>query len=413
MKTALRELEVPKGNPIGSWSRITATGSGTTGENDTEICMTIPQSELQGLFPKFAAPLVNGEAATRFGEPVARQLAQTFWRLMIDGPVAEARLWKSFGESFTTDDVAMLRRCFEKEMKASVSPEQLTAIGEWYVKGEYEEFSVGDQVRVRHGTVDPDYPDLPLGGWAGTIVKIDEDGLCHILLNSATLDQIHPVYRKRCERDDLHIEILDMYQEDLDPDLGESLPVEQPTDIQTKPLDINDQQDRIRAALGVTTDDAVPVVEKATLHTYGEYLKAHLTFPFPATFSEHVGQLRDVSHDSGRRDVRHDFRRARSTDWCARSKAIRNVWEMPLVLLEVSKDDPNRQLLEDYRRWFGQWGDATPGHRTHRSNGHQDDEESEPSADGKTGRNDPCPCGSGKKFKKCCLRKQNGRIDLR
>jgi uncharacterized protein YecA (UPF0149 family) len=21
----------------------------------------------------------------------------------------------------------------------------------------------------------------------------------------------------------------------------------------------------------------------------------------------------------------------------------------------------------------------------------------------KTGRNDPCPCGSGKKFKKCCL----------
>jgi hypothetical protein len=22
-----------------------------------------------------------------------------------------------------------------------------------------------------------------------------------------------------------------------------------------------------------------------------------------------------------------------------------------------------------------------------------------------TGRNDPCPCGSGKKYKKCCLRK--------
>ncbi|MEW5820365.1 MAG: SEC-C metal-binding domain-containing protein [Cyanobacteriota bacterium] len=22
----------------------------------------------------------------------------------------------------------------------------------------------------------------------------------------------------------------------------------------------------------------------------------------------------------------------------------------------------------------------------------------------KIGRNDPCPCGSGKKFKKCCLR---------
>ncbi|MBC8391880.1 MAG: SEC-C domain-containing protein, partial [Deltaproteobacteria bacterium] len=23
----------------------------------------------------------------------------------------------------------------------------------------------------------------------------------------------------------------------------------------------------------------------------------------------------------------------------------------------------------------------------------------------KVGRNDPCPCGSGKKFKKCCLKK--------
>ncbi|MFN2425804.1 MAG: SEC-C metal-binding domain-containing protein [Candidatus Binatia bacterium] len=25
-------------------------------------------------------------------------------------------------------------------------------------------------------------------------------------------------------------------------------------------------------------------------------------------------------------------------------------------------------------------------------------------ADPKIGRNDPCPCGSGKKFKKCCER---------
>jgi hypothetical protein len=29
----------------------------------------------------------------------------------------------------------------------------------------------------------------------------------------------------------------------------------------------------------------------------------------------------------------------------------------------------------------------------------------EPTAKQKTGRNDPCPCGSGKKFKKCCLKK--------
>jgi len=34
--------------------------------------------------------------------------------------------------------------------------------------------------------------------------------------------------------------------------------------------------------------------------------------------------------------------------------------------------------------------------------------EEEESPGKKTGRNDPCPCGSGKKFKRCCLRKQNG-----
>jgi preprotein translocase subunit SecA len=28
----------------------------------------------------------------------------------------------------------------------------------------------------------------------------------------------------------------------------------------------------------------------------------------------------------------------------------------------------------------------------------------------KIGRNDPCPCGSGKKYKKCCLRTGNGAV---
>jgi hypothetical protein len=376
------------------------------------IRMTIPQSELQGLFPKFAAPLVNGEAAKRFGEPVAKQLAQTFWRMMIDGPKSEAYLWKSFGESFTPDDVAMLRRCFYEAMKPSISLEQLTALGEWYLKGEDEEYTVGDQVRVRHGTVDPNYPDLPLGGWAGTIVKIDDGGLCHIKLNQATLDQIHPIYRKRCKRDGLHIEILDMDQEDLDPDLGEGLPVEQPTNVVTKPLDPNNQEDRIRTALGVTTDDAVPVVEKATLLTYCEYLKARLTFPFPATFSDHDGKRRiartiPVVGMSDKSPVEHEY------GLVCKVKGDQEEWDVPLMLLEVSKDDPNHQLFEDYRRWFTDWGHFAPGqhahvsHECHESHNHEH-AGLKPPASGKVGRNDPCPCGSGKKFKKCCLRKQNG-----
>ena len=31
-----------------------------------------------------------------------------------------------------------------------------------------------------------------------------------------------------------------------------------------------------------------------------------------------------------------------------------------------------------------------------------DAEEPDPTHDAKVGRNDPCPCGSGKKYKKCC-----------
>ena len=33
-----------------------------------------------------------------------------------------------------------------------------------------------------------------------------------------------------------------------------------------------------------------------------------------------------------------------------------------------------------------------------------------PKSEGKqrVGRNDPCPCGSGKKFKKCCMKREGG-----
>ena len=30
----------------------------------------------------------------------------------------------------------------------------------------------------------------------------------------------------------------------------------------------------------------------------------------------------------------------------------------------------------------------------------------------KAGRNDPCPCGSGKKFKKCCLTKSESAVSV-
>lgn len=372
----------------------------------------IPQAELQGLFPIFAAPLVTGEAAQRFGESIAMQLAQTFWRMMIDGPIAEAHLWNSFGESFTPEDVTMLRRCFEEKMKPSLSPRQLTNLGEWYLKGEDGKFAVGDQVRVRHGTVDPDYSDLPLGGWVGAIVKVDAGGLCHIRLNQATLDQIHPIYRKRCKRDGFHIEILDMDQESLDPDLGEGLAIEQPKNVITKPLDPNNQKDRMRAVLGVTTDDDVPLVEKTTLLKYFDHLKAHLSFPFPATYTHHDGK-RQIVHEISVVGVLDEFPILAEYGLACVVKDDHEQWEVPVTLLDVGKDDRNHQTLEDYRRWFAEWGDFAPVQHTHESNDCQDeDDEPEPSANRKVGRNNPCPCGSGKKYKKCCITKHQGGSGL-
>ena len=35
-------------------------------------------------------------------------------------------------------------------------------------------FAVGDAVRVRSGVMDPEFPDMPLGGWAGKITKVEQ-----------------------------------------------------------------------------------------------------------------------------------------------------------------------------------------------------------------------------------------------
>jgi hypothetical protein len=70
-------------------------------------------------------------------------------------------------------------------------------------------FATGAMVRVKPGTTDPDFPDIPLGGWAGTIRDVDQRSAPPIYLiewNQYTLDHMHPIYRKRCERDGLELE---------------------------------------------------------------------------------------------------------------------------------------------------------------------------------------------------------------
>ena len=123
----------------------------------------------------------------------------------------------------------------------------------------------GDKVRVKAGIRDPDFPDIPLGGWAGTVKEVEQaEGQITYLIawDRATLRGMHPIYRKRCERDGLELESMWLGEEDIEADDGTPVPIEQPTTIVTTPsLSEKDQDDRVRMALGLTHDDPLPEVK--------------------------------------------------------------------------------------------------------------------------------------------------------
>ena len=148
-------------------------------------------------------------------------------------------------------------------------------------------FQPGAKARVRYGVIVPDLPDIPLGGWTGTVTQVEQSKgktVYEIRWNRKTLKNVHPVYLRRCERDGFDAQIMWLAEEDLEPDDGTPLPIEQPTNIVTPPLSVKDRDDRIRAVFGLTHDDLIPHVNPETLLIYYRYLRATLTFPFPATY---------------------------------------------------------------------------------------------------------------------------------
>src|SRR5215213_7572338 len=153
-------------------------------------------------------------------------------------------------------------------------------------------FGVGDKVRVKSGVTVPDFEDIPLGGWTGTITGVeqaDDQITYEIEWNERTLAGMHPVYRKRCERDGLGLESMLLGEEEIEPDEGAPVPMEQPTEIRTPPLSEKDQDDRVRMVLGLTHDDPLPEVSEETLLAYHRYLATHLKFPLHVTAWEKSG----------------------------------------------------------------------------------------------------------------------------
>jgi hypothetical protein len=129
-------------------------------------------------------------------------------------------------------------------------------------------FVRGDSVRVRSGVTNPDFPDIPLGGWAGKITEVEEGNapLCLIRWSQETLKNMHPGYRKRCDRDGLDYKEMWLGEDDLEADAGGPVIVQQPTKIVMPQLSMKDQDDRIRVLFGLTRDDLLPDVDDASLH---------------------------------------------------------------------------------------------------------------------------------------------------
>jgi hypothetical protein len=211
-------------------------------------------------------------------------------------------------------------------------------------------FKPGDKVRVKYGVRDPDFPDIPLGGWAGPVKEIHQaKGETTLLVawDQGTLRGMHPIYKKRCERDGLELESMWLGEEDLEPDEGTAVAIEQPTSIVTKPLSEKDQDDRVRMALGLTHDDPLPVVDRKTLLAYHRYLAAKLKFPFKAR-SEADGMPLTIQRllDPKEYDLDEEglLCEARSPD---------GPFDIPLS--EVEGGGENRRLVEDYAYWFHNW----------------------------------------------------------
>lgn len=147
-------------------------------------------------------------------------------------------------------------------------------------------FQVGDKVRVKPGVRDIDYPDIPLGGWAGVVVEIEPGHHYEVRWSRETLDHIHPVIQKRCQRDGLVLEEYGLAEEELEPDRGGPLQMEQPGELASRPLSPKDEGDRLRMALGLSSDDPLPDIDDDAFSGHSLPFGSDLERMFDSAFQE-------------------------------------------------------------------------------------------------------------------------------
>jgi hypothetical protein len=167
-----------------------------------------------------------------------------------------------------------------------------------------------------------------------------------------TLDQAHAVFFKRCQRDDMK-PYKHWLEEDQLEGAAEETPVamEQPTNIVTRPLSMDDPDDRIRMVFGLTSDDGLPEADEQTQRHFFGYLKTHLSFPFNAEYwpASALGPSK-----SGKVAVLGfaDLPLDRKEGIACEARRGKHDFQVPLAGLQVGDVDPNCQHVEDYTYWL-------------------------------------------------------------
>jgi hypothetical protein len=116
-------------------------------------------------------------------------------------------------------------------------------------------FAIGNRVRVKLGVRDPDFPDMPLGGWSGKVRAFDLENTPPSYLvewDRYTRRHIHPGFRSRCKQRDVDWERMWVSENDLEQEQGPPAVIEQPTDLSLEPLD--QEEERVRPIRGLRTE---------------------------------------------------------------------------------------------------------------------------------------------------------------
>ena len=127
--------------------------------------------------------------------------------------------------------------------------------------------------------------------------------------------------------------------------------MEQPTNIVTRPLSMDDPDDRIRMVFGLTSDDRLPKADTQTQQQFFDHLKVHLSFPFKADYwpASAIGPSK-----SGTVVVLGfaDRPLGREEGVVCEARRGKHEFQVPLCGLQVKEDDPNHQQVEDYTYWL-------------------------------------------------------------